>query len=85
MFVDTYVSMNDAKINAIANIAENIVCLKISNFMFSFLLSFIIDLYNLIPLIAIANKDGINIIFCRSIEDKINIPPRFSSKSCDNT
>lgn len=39
---------------------ENIVCLNISNFIFSLLLSFVIDLYNFIPLTAIANIAGIN-------------------------
>ena len=45
-------------------IKENIVCLTISNFMFSFLLSLIIDLYNLNPLTAKANVAGIKIKFC---------------------
>lgn len=40
--------------------------------MFSFLLSFMIDLYNLNPLTANPNKHGINIIFCNNIADNIN-------------
>ena len=67
--------MKEATISIILSIAENIVCLSISSFMFSLPLSFIIDLYSLIPLIESANSTGIKIIFCRSIEDKINIPP----------
>ena len=47
--VDKYVSIID-EIASIANItSENIVCLIISIFIFSRLLSFIIDLYNFIP------------------------------------
>lgn len=60
------------------NINENIVCLSISIFIFSLVLSFIIDLYSLIPLIANANNTGINIIFCKSIDEKINFAPLFA-------
>lgn len=43
--------------------------------MFSLLLSFIIDLYNLIPLTDKANMQGIYIIFCNNIdESEKNIP-----------
>lgn len=45
--------------------------------MFSLVFSFIIDLYNLIPLIASANNIGINIMFCGSIDVNINIIPCF--------
>ena len=48
-------------------ITEKIVCLTISNFMLSFLLSLIIDLYSLIPLTAKAIITGIIIIFCKNI------------------
>lgn len=75
MFPDAYVSINEATINKTESIPENIVCLKISNLTFSLLLSFMIDLYNLIPLIANANSTGINIIFWKSIEEKINAAP----------
>lgn len=75
MFPEAYVSINEATINKAASSPENIVCLKISNLTFSLLLSFIIDLYSLIPLIANANKTGINIIFWKSIEEKINAAP----------
>lgn len=58
--------MNDAATNKIAINAENIVCLNISTFMFSFLLSFMIDLYNFIPLTPSANTHGMYIIFCNN-------------------
>ena len=54
---------------------EKTVCLNISNFMLSFLLSFTIDLYNLNPLTAIAIIAGINIIFCKNKADNVNISP----------
>ena len=63
-FVDTSISITDDSNNNINIIKENIVCLTISNFMFSFLLSLIIDLYNLNPLTAKANVAGIKIKFC---------------------
>lgn len=77
MFVDIYVSTKEAINIIIQTIAEKHVCLNISSFILSRLLSFIIDLYNLIPLIAIANIAGIYIIFCKSIEDIIKIVPFF--------
>lgn len=44
---------------------QNAVCLTISIFIFSLLLSFIIDLYSLKPLTLIAIIAGINIMFCK--------------------
>ena len=43
--------------------------------MFSFLLSFIIDLYNLILITPNTNNAGMNIIFCKSKDININIVP----------
>ena len=54
---------------------ENIVCLIISSLIFSFLLSFIIDLYNLNPLTPNANITGIKIRFCNNTEININVNP----------
>ena len=54
---------------------ENIVCLIISNLIFSFLLSFTIDLYNLNPLTPKANITGIKIRFCNNTEIDIKIMP----------
>ena len=51
------------------------VCLNISNFIFSFLLSFIIDLYNLNPLTPKAKIAGINNIFCNNKATKIKLSP----------
>ena len=66
MFVDTNISINE-DITITSNITiENMVCLMISNFIFSLLLSFVIDLYNLNPLTASANIAGINNIFCNN-------------------
>ena len=45
---------------------QKIVCLTISIFIFSFLLSLLIDLYNLNPLTLIAIITGIKIIFCNN-------------------
>lgn len=75
IFVDTYVSAKDAINSIILTIAEKQVCLNISSFMLSRLLSFIIDLYNLIPLIAIAKIAGISIMFCISIDENMKIVP----------
>ena len=74
-FFDTYTSTNEEKIK-INNInKEIIVCLKISNFIFSLLLSFIIELCNFIPLTAKTIMHGINNIFCRrTVEIKNRIP-----------
>ena len=66
MLVDTNISI-DEDITITNNITiENMVCLMISNFIFSLLLSFVIDLYNLNPLTANANIAGINNIFCNN-------------------
>ena len=51
------------------------VCLIISNLMFSFLLSCIIELYTFIPLTVSAIIHGIDIIFFRNIFIKNNITP----------
>lgn len=63
---DIKVSIADEMVKTISINVQNIVCLIISNFMFSFLLSFIIDLYNLNPLTLIASIAGINIKFCNN-------------------
>lgn len=74
-FFDTYTSINEANIRTISIIKETIVCLKISNFIFSLLLSFIIELCNFIPLTAKTIMHGINNIFCRrTVEIKNRIP-----------
>ena len=65
-FDDIYTSINDDTTNAPNIISEKKVCLYISAFKFSFLLSFIIDLYNFIPLTEIASNVGINIMFWKS-------------------
>lgn len=49
MLEDIYVSTKEATNNIMLTIAQKQVCLNISNFMLSCPLSFIIDLYNLIP------------------------------------
>lgn len=76
-FVETYTSINAdiSKINKVN--VQKIVCLVISNFIFSFLLSFTIDLYNFIPLTASDNIHGINNMFCNNIDVivKSNPPP----------
>ena len=64
---DIYVSIKDDNIKSISIISEKIVCLTISIFTFSLLLSFIIDLYNFNPLTANANIHGIIKIFCKNI------------------
>ena len=64
IFVEINISIIAEIINSINIINEKIVCLKISSFMFSFLLSLVIDAYNFIPLTAIAIIHGIIIIFC---------------------
>ena len=70
-----YISIKEESINNININKENIVCLIISSFIFSLLLSLIIDLYSLIPLTPNANIIGIKIIFCNSIDTKIKIIP----------
>ena len=69
------VSIKDDTINNISITTENSVCLAISIFIFSFLLSFTIDLYNLNPLTAKAKIAGIKIIFCSNIEISIKLSP----------
>ena len=51
------------------------VCLISSNFIFSFLLSFVIDLYSFIPLTASAIMLGIYMRFCNNILVAIKIIP----------
>ena len=70
-----YVSKMDDTINKINMNTQNKLCLTISLFIFSFLLSCIIDLYTFIPLTASAIVQGIVIISFRSIEDIEKIIP----------
>ena len=70
-----YVSINAAIINIISINIENIVCLTISIFTFSLLLSFTIDLYSFSPLTASDKTHGINIRFCNNIDVRKNIVP----------
>ena len=81
IFLEMYTSTNDdiSKISKI-NI-ENIECLSIPTFIFSFPLSFIIELCNFIPLTASASMAGINIIFCNNIEENKNNIPFPNSKT----
>ena len=74
-FEDTYASKKEAITRKISIITENKVCLIISPLIFSFLLSFNIDLYNLIPLTANANMQGMRIKFCNNIEVIKNMLP----------
>ena len=62
-----YTSTNDAITNIKSNIIDINVCLIISIFIFSLLLSFIIDLYSFIQLTAIHKITGIKIKFCKKI------------------
>lgn len=75
MLVEIKLSIKDDTINNTNITKENIVCLIISSLIFSFLLSFIMDLYSLKPLTPKANITGIKIIFCNNIEINININP----------
>lgn len=50
-FDDMYASSKEATSSKLLIIVQKSVCLNISSFMLSFPLSFIIDLYNLIPTI----------------------------------
>lgn len=75
ILVEIKLSTRDDISNNINITIENIVCLIISNLIFSFLLSFTIDLYNLNPLTPNANITGIKIRFCNNIEININIKP----------
>ena len=63
---DIKTSITEETAKAINIIIQNIVCLIISTLMFSLLLSFTIDLYNLNPLTLIANIAGIKIKFCNN-------------------
>ena len=69
------ISITDEKHNTININNEKIICLTISNFILSFLLSLVIDLYNLNPLTAIAIIAGINNIFCKNKLEKIKPKP----------
>ena len=69
MFLEIYTSIKEDIIRMLKMNIENKVCLKISNFTFSFLLSFIIELQSLIPLTASANMQGINNIVCKKSEE----------------
>ena len=75
MPIDTVFSIIEEIIKTIIINPEMAVCLIISNFIFSFLLSFIIDLYNFILLTPKVKTAGINNIFCRNIDDKQNNIP----------
>ena len=75
MLVEINISITDAITNIINIIVENTVCLNISNFMFSFLLSFTMDLYNFMPLTAKARIAGINNIFCNNNVIRIKLSP----------
>lgn len=81
IFFDTYTSIKEETTNIAVITNENSVCLKISIFMFSLALSFIIELCNLIPLTASANMHGMNKIFCSKTEDKRNIRPLPNAKT----
>ena len=76
-----YVSINDEIDKNINNMIDIIVCLTISSLMFSLLLSFIIDLYNLIQLIVIQIITGINIKFCKNIVERVKIIPFCTPKN----
>ena len=69
------ISITDVISSIINIIIENTVCLNISNFMFSFLLSFTIDLYSFIPLTAKARIAGMNNIFCNNNVITIKLRP----------
>lgn len=74
-FEERYTSIKADASSATSSIQEKIVCLVISNFMVSLLLSFTIALYNFIPLTASANMHGIKIIFCNKIDVVTNKIP----------
>ena len=73
--MDIYTSINEQIINRPKINSENSVCLKISTFIFSFLLSFIMELCNLIPLTASESMHGTNNIVCNNNEVPINKSP----------
>ena len=75
MFFETKTSINEDIIIKKRINTQKIVCRNISNLIFSILLSFIIELCNLIPLTERAIIHGIKIMFCRKIVDKINNKP----------
>ena len=75
MLVEKNVSIIDDNNNINNIIKEKRVCLTTSIFIFSLFLSFIIDLYNLNPLIANASIAGINKIFCISNKIRTNTVP----------
>lgn len=77
--LERYASIQEAIPKPITIHNEKMVCLHTSNFMFSFLLSFVIELYNFFPLTAIAKIQGMAIIFCKNMLDrlKINAFPQF--------
>lgn len=60
---------------------EKIVCLISSNLMFSISLSFIIALYNFVPLTPKAIKHGMAIIFCSSKLEIAKMLPFFIPKT----
>lgn len=73
MFWEIYTSIRDDIKRTPKIKSENIVCLITSIFIFSFLLSCMIDLYNFIPLTAKATVQGIAIKFFKSSVESINI------------
>ena len=75
MLVDMKISTKDDKTIIPIIIKQNIVCLIISNFTFSFLFSFTIDCSNLNPLTANANNAGINKIFGNNNVTLVNSIP----------
>lgn len=75
MLVEIKISIKEAISNSKSITKENMVCLTISNFMFSFRLSFTMDLYSLKPLTAKAKMAGIKIRFCKNMLLKINNNP----------
>lgn len=74
-FDEIYTSINADNSIPASNKQEIIVCLVISIFTVSLLLSLTIDLYNFIPLTANANIHGINIMFCNNIDIATNNIP----------
>lgn len=68
------------KINNISIKNEKIVCLMISNFIFSTLRSCMIALYNLAPLTPNAMIHGIDIMLCNNSVDKEKMIPLLKPK-----
>ena len=79
--METYASIIDEIINITSISTESIVCLNISNFIFSLLLSFIIELCKFIPLTASTKIAGMNNIFCKNNDENKNTIPFPSSQS----